>query len=123
MRIRPFQMSDIGTVYDFNRRFYTNYDPIEPANAYADIVADDKDGILVAYGLNRLLSEAVMVLDHDRPMKDKVEALSLLMEEAKSKCCHRQLYARVQDPRFGDILKKHFGFRDSKGILLVSDVR
>jgi hypothetical protein len=123
MRIRPFQMSDIGTIHDFNRRFHSNLDPIEPAQAYADIVADDKDGILVAYGINRLLSEAIMVLDHDRPLRDKVEALKLLMEEAKSKCCHNLLYTRTQDRQFEAILCKHFGFRRSEGVLLVSDVR
>lgn len=121
MRIRPFQMNDIRTIENFNKKFHNHLDPINAAQAYADIVAD-KDGVLVAYGLNRLLSEAVMVLDHSRPLRDKVKALSLLMKESKSRCCHQQLYTRTQDPQFGEILKKHFNFRESKGILLVSDM-
>jgi hypothetical protein len=121
MVIRPFQIEDLRVVEDINNRFYTNYDPIDAAQAYADIVAD-KNNKLVAYGLNRFLSEAVMVLDHSLSNRDKIEALILLMKEAKSKCCHRQLFVRVQDPQFGAILKKHFNFRESKGILLVSDV-
>lgn len=123
MIIRPFQISDLDTIANIHNRHYSGegYDPINAAQAYADIVAD-KNGVLVAYGLNRLLSEAVMVLDHSLSMRDKIETLELLMKEAKSKCCHRQLFVRVQDHRFGDILKKHFNFRESKGTLLVSDV-
>lgn len=124
MVIRPFQMSDLAIIEDIHNRYYANQglDPINAAQAYADIVAD-KDGKLAAYGLNRLLSEAVMVLDHSLPIKDKVKALSLLMEEAKSKCCHELLYTRTQDLQFEAILCKHFGFRRSEGYLLVSDVR
>lgn len=121
MIIRPFNISDIRTIEEMNNRYYTDYDPIIPAQAYADIVAD-KEGKLAAYGINRFLSEAVMVVDPKLPTRDKIEALALLMKEAKLKCCHQQIFARVQDSRFGDILKKHFGFRESKGILLVSDV-
>lgn len=122
MIIRPFHISDLDRINYLNGQpEYSELDPIIPGQAYADIVADS-EGQLVAYGINRLLSEAVMTLDHSLPIKDKVKALALLMKEAKLKCCHRQLYTRTQDRQFAAILEKHFNFRESKGILLVSDV-
>jgi len=83
-------------------------------------VEDDDE--VVAYGMVKLFAEAIMVLDLDRPLRNKADAFKLLIEAAiaKSRDLHmEQLVGFVENRDFANILRKHYGFVNCSGEALV----
>jgi len=87
------------------------------------VEVDDK---LVAYGFAKLNPEATMILDQNEPRKLKVQALRALMFDAIRGCKEHKLYqlhAVIKDrPEYMKLLKKHYGFRDIDGTMLVMEI-
>lgn len=91
------------------------------AEAYADIVVED-GGKILGYGQNREITEAIMLLDLSLPLRVRRAALSEMIKESlyrASQRGHNQIHSFVQDPNFESALKKHFGYKDTKGKALV----
>lgn len=93
----------------------------------AEVVAEDDDGGLVAYGQVKLFAEAIMILDKDASRKNKVEALKLLLLEAfrgTDQAGLQEVYCFCKDPEFATLLAKHFSFEivDEPGELLLRKV-
>lgn len=71
---------------------------------------------LIAIGSVPLLAEAVLVVNKKASVRDRHEAISLLLEEFKIGVRELDgLHAFIQDPVYSSILQKHFGFRKCKG--------
>jgi hypothetical protein len=87
------------------------------------VEVDDK---LVAYGFAKLNPEATMILDQNEPRKLKVQALRALMFDAIRGCREHklsQLHAVIKDrPQYEKLLRKHYGFRDIDGTMLVMEI-
>ncbi len=84
------------------------------------------EGKIVAYGFAKLFAEATLVLDQSHPRTLKVQALQALMFDAIRGCKEHnlsQLHAIVKDrPQYVNLLKKHYGFKDVDGTMLVMEM-
>lgn len=87
------------------------------------VEVDDKP---IAYGFAKIFAEATLVLDNSNPRNLKVQALQALMLDAIRGCRQHnlsQLHAVVKDrPDYVRLLKKHYGFRDVDGTMLVMEI-
>lgn len=87
------------------------------------VEVDDK---LVAYGFAKLYPEATLILDLNEPRRMKVQALRALMFDAIRGCKEHnlsQLHAVVRDrSEYEKILRKHYGFKDTNGTMLVMEI-
>jgi len=80
---------------------------------------------IVGFGMVKVLGEAIMILDHDAPLRQKVETVKLLMDKAlrdSGGVKIGQLHVFVKDPQFAKILKDHFNFHPCVGEVLVTEV-
>lgn len=81
----------------------------------------EKDGEIIAFGAFQLIPEVIMVADNHRPKREQVEALTELLGIAEMLAkLHdfTEYYAFPDTSKFGDILKKHYGFEDCKPVLI-----
>ena len=87
------------------------------------VEVDDKP---VAYGFAKIFAEATLVLDQSNPRTLKVQALQALMLDAIRGCKQHkisQLHATIKDrPEYVKLLKKHYGFKDVNGTMLVMEI-
>lgn len=75
-------------------------------------VIEDHD-IVIGFGVVKVLAEAVMVLEMEEPMPERLKALQLLMDEAIRACHERgieQLHVFVKNPSLIRLLEKKYGF-------------
>jgi len=89
-----------------------------------DCVISDDDGI-VAFGNLKVYAETVMVMDHDRPARLRAKAFREIMPVAimgAQRAGIHEIHAVTQDPDFGVVMRKHYGFRDVLGEHLVKEV-
>lgn len=84
------------------------------------------DGKLVAYGFAKLFPEATLILDHNAPRTMKVQALQALMFDAIRGCKEHkftQLHAVIKNrPEYLRLLRKHYGFKDIDGQMVVMEI-
>ena len=86
------------------------------------ITENDK---VIAFGMLRLIPEAIMVLDLSQSTRIKTVAVNQLLLNSEFGVANNQLgelHAFVQDPRFANLLIKRFGFTDVIGQALVKKV-
>lgn len=116
LKIRPANLADLKwleRVADF---------PLNRNRIISEAVID-KDGKPVAYGSLKPFMNADMVID-GLSIREKVSALDLLHRQAITQTVlarFDQLYVFC-DEDFADILKKHYGYRDCVGKVLVRDL-
>lgn len=78
-----------------------------------------------AFGMVKTLAEVVMLLDKDISVITKGRALDELIANAitvSSLHDYDQIHAFVQDEHFAKLLKKHYGFKNTKGEALVLSI-
>lgn len=83
----------------------------------------EKYGDIVAFAVLRRNVEALLYIEGNP--RDKVEALKLLIEQAKSDAKvlhHEEIYVFAKDKEFANILIKHFNFRKAEGVPLILDL-
>jgi hypothetical protein len=84
------------------------------------------DGKMVAYGFAKLNPEATLILDLNEPRRVKVQALRALMFDAIRGCKEHnlsQLHAVIKDrPEYLKLLKKHYGFKDTNGTMVIMEI-
>lgn len=122
MRIRSVLPEDTEAV----ERIFTQHHKDSfgiPKKCFLDAIVSEEDKV-IAYGAVTLLAEAVMVLDLDASLKEKDWALRQLIWQAIQGVSGKMdgLHAFVQDPKFAELLKKHFGFRTCKGEALYLEI-
>ena len=83
-----------------------------------------KDSKIIAFGTIPILAEAVIVVDETSSTRDRITAITMLLEAGISKVRGNLdgIHAFIQDPEFSKLLAKHFGFRKCKGEALYRDV-
>ena len=80
---------------------------------------------MIAYGTVKLFAEAILFLDWDAPQREKIEAIKDLMLEAirgTTEAQLEQIHLFVKDPKFSELLQRHFGFKKATGEMLVLEV-
>lgn len=114
--------SDSAKIKEVHEKFHEEDFPLPSYdNVLADAVADNGQG-LIAYGMVKVLAELILISDKDKPLRDRMNALDMLVKAAVSQAKEiglEQLYITVSDPRFSELLKKHFGFKTVKAESLV----
>lgn len=124
MRLRAFDESDIEAIDRIWRAHHSNdFSVPDRRNRVIDAVVD-KDGEVIAYGQVKLFAEAIFIVDKSASLRDKVQALKLLMLEAfrgNDKAGLKQMYCFIKDPDFATLISRHFGFEivDEPGELLL----
>lgn len=108
------KLSELNKMQDFCLR--------NRGNKIVDGVIENSKGNVIAYGIVKRQSEAVILLDKSKPILSRAKALRELMKVAifgarRENC--QQLICAVKDPKVVELLKKHFGFIESKDRILV----
>lgn len=120
-RTRGEDAKVIGDIYD---KHHAGNFGLTPENIVTKGVIE-KDGRVIAFGMVRAMSEAIMVLDLDEPTKTRVEALRKLLENAifdSASSGFDSIHVFVQDNSFAEILKRHHGFQVCAGEALVREI-
>jgi len=89
-----------------------------------DCIVEDENGI-IAFGNLKVYAETVMVMDHDRTARLRARAFREIMPVAimgAQRAGINEIHAVTQDPDFGVVMRKHYGFRDVLGEHLIKDV-
>lgn len=111
-------MNDLERINDIYEKFFQDqiYLPSLDHTIGNGVISNDSD--IVAFGMVRLYPEAIIVIDQDASNRNKGIALKLLFDEAIKACKSRnykELNATVYNNSYGDLLTKHFGFKDCDG--------
>jgi len=114
MRLRAFRPEDVGPIDRIWKLHHADSFsvPDRKASVIDAVVVNDQDEI-VAYGQVKMFAEAMFILDLNATLRQKVDALKLLMIEAfrgTDSAGLRNLYCFISDPQFADLVEKHFGF-------------
>lgn len=125
MLLRGFRLSDILSISLVWERYFKGLFGLPSrANVIADAIVE-LDERVIAYGTIKNYYEVVMILDHSLPIRDKVQAVKLLMQKAEHEAKLagiEQLQLFVLDDSFKNILMKHFGFTVCGGTAMVKTI-
>lgn len=118
MRFRELRMDDLERINQIYENFFQDqiYLPSLNHTIGNGVISNDND--IVAFGMVRLYPEAIIVIDQDASPRNKGIALKLLFDEAIKACKNKnfkELNATVHNNKYGDLLSKHFGFKDCGG--------
>lgn len=85
----------------------------------------ENNGNIVAYGIVKNLAEAIVLVDLEKPKLTRMKAIRELMKVAMFGAARKgipQLHCFVSDRALADLLIKHYGFVESKDIVLVKNI-
>lgn len=122
-RYRPSDLSEVNQLWEKHHSHSFSLPPLQPS--IIDCVVEDDDGKIIAFGNLKIFAECVMVMDHDKSSLKRARAFREIMPVAimgAQKSGIAEIHATVQDPGFGDVMRKHFGFKDVLGEHLVKEV-
>jgi hypothetical protein len=81
---------------------------------------------IIGYGQVRPIAEPILILDMNARLRDRIEALRLLMIEAHRGVMHcglDRMFAFIRDPIFADLIEKRYGFdRSDPGEMLIKEL-
>jgi hypothetical protein len=81
---------------------------------------------IIGYGQVRPIAEPILILDLNARLRDRIEALRLLMIEAHRGVMHKgldRMFAFIRDPIFADLIEKRYGFdRSDSGEMLIKEL-
>lgn len=121
MKIRNYRREDAGKIDEIYQRCGLNHNLPDISKCLGIAVVENDDGQIIALGALQLIPEAIMVLDHNRPKREQVEALKELdrasILTAKLNC-YDEYYAFPDSDSYAGVLKKHFGYEDGNHILI-----
>lgn len=83
------------------------------------------EGEVVGFGVVKILAEATMVLDIDKPKVDRIVAMQKLMDEAIRGCNEsgiEQMHVFVKNPLLVRLLQRKFGFKVISDTALVLEI-
>lgn len=124
MLIRGLKSSDVPQLRELCDKYsHAGFDLPAKNNIFADAVIEHNDKV-VAYGMLKYLAEAILILDHSLSAKTRGEALTLLIQEAVKET-HKKSLLELQavcEPKFANIMIKHYGFQKLVGETLILDI-
>lgn len=123
-KVRGPRASDVLDIRALRQRYHNDGFEFPAGNQiFADAVVE-ADGKIVAYGVLKVLAEAILIMDHSMPQKVKVQALKELIQAAVQACSERDIkeLQAVCQPEFSAVMKKQFGFQKLQGETIVLDI-
>ena len=109
-------ISDIDKIW---RSFYANefgLPPIDDKTLYHTVIEDE--GKLVGFGHIRSTAESLMVIDQSVSMRDKIKVIRLILDKQLEGMIVKDIsecHAFAQNPKFAEILVKHFNYQRTVG--------
>lgn len=124
MKLRCYTTYDYEAVDKLYRQFHENNFSIPNLhNTLRSMIVESDSNSVVAFGMLKLIPEAIMVLDLNQSSKVKSQALASLVRAAQvvtKSYDYKGFHAFVQGD-FAQKLKEHFNFRPAVGEALVCD--
>lgn len=124
MLIRGIRNTDVPELRELCDKYsHAGFDLPKQNNIFADAVIEH-EGKVVAFGVLKLIAEAILVIDHSLSTKIRGEALTLLIQEAVKEASKKKLLEvqAVCEPKFASVMKKHYGFQKLVGETLILDL-
>jgi hypothetical protein len=121
MRYRRATVKDEPKIRSIYKQQEDSFDLPISASEVAGVAVDDDDTI-VGFIMVRRIAETILVLDLERNKRDRISALQECFKGAlfESRIAGiDQIHAFVQDPKFAELLKKHFSFQTCIGEALI----
>lgn len=126
MIVRRFQLEDLAKIDELWKKHHAHQFSLPRLRpSIITCVVEDKEG-MIAFGNLKVFAETVMVMDHDRSAIVRAKAFKEIMPVAimgAQQADITEIHAVVQDPDFGDVLRKHYGFEDVLGEHLKLEVK
>lgn len=123
-RLRNFKSSDIQPIDDiFNSQPEIGVPSLR--HVVSNITIEDDDNNVIGYGVIKLFSEGILILDKKKSRKNRALAVKLAVERAIKVArvnALEQLYFLTSNPSFADILRNKFNFRTVKEEVLMLDI-
>lgn len=123
MHLRNVIDSDLDTINELNEQQHFRLSSLN--NKLVDKIAID-DNNPVAYGIVKVLAEAVILVNKNVSLFKRAKALQKLLRVAFRACNEEnieQLHVFVRDEHVAQLLEKHYGFVRSSDIVLVKNMR
>lgn len=121
MIIRQFTTDDFNGLDKTWQKFHKDDFGLPPYDhVLTALVSENRDGV-VGYGFCVILPELIVVMNRDRPVKDRVDAIMGMAEKNKkfmAKMDYEVQYCLVHDQKFENLLTKRCGFSQAAGKLL-----
>jgi hypothetical protein len=126
MKISRISKEDVDTLMElYFSNYFNSFNLPDPTNLVGVRVAKQEEKI-IGFGLVKTFHEAVLILDPEASIKNKVLAVRNLLEECKRESRMRKIdsiHAFVKDNlKYEEFLIKHFGFQRINGTALVLDI-
>ena len=125
MNVRRYSPADLKVIDELWQKHHAHQFSLPKLlPSIIDCVVEDDKGI-IAFGNLKVFAETVMIMDHDRSPIVRAKAFRQIMPVAimgAQRAGIAEIHATVQDPDFGDVMRKHYGFRDVLGEHLIKDV-
>jgi len=119
--LRDLEVSDLSILDEIHQRCHTFGVP-KLTNVVDDKVVCAPDSSIVGYGLVKMFPEVIMILDTEKPLRQRVEALNEFMQRAIEMAKNNgieQLHAFVSDEKFAHLLIERYGFNSVQAKPLV----
>lgn len=101
------------------KSFYSNefgLPPMDEKTLYHTVIEDR--GKLVGFGHIKQTAESIMVIDQSVRMRDKIEIIRLILDKQLEGMIVKDIsecHAFAQNPKFAEILVKHFNYQRTVG--------
>jgi hypothetical protein len=121
--IREFKHDDLSRIESIARS--KDFDLPARTNVVTESVIENNSGRIIAYGMVKAYAEAVLFIDDSISVKDKASSLSQLMRQAiygSHLAGFDQVHGFFKDPKFAEVMKKHYGFKEPNGSCLYLEI-
>ena len=111
-------MKRVSDIYDKDFSNYTSLPNLDHTIGDGVVLSRDK---VIAFGMVKCYPEAIIIIDQEISLRDRVESLKILHENAIRVCRDRrfkEMNALIHNDGYGKLLAKHFNFRELPGKLM-----
>lgn len=125
IRIRPYEESDLEALDNIWNKFYKGeFSLPDLSNTVTHAVAE-KHGRIIAFGMVKYFAEAIMIMDGDAGIIEKVKANDLLLAKAfedSREAGLNQVHVCVALEDYAKLLQNKYGFKPAKNTVLVKEL-
>lgn len=121
MKIRRYVPSDASVIDEIYQRSDRDFRLPDLKHCLELVVIENDEGQVIGLGAIQILPELVLVLDIDRPSKEKVTALKELVSTAElvaSNYGFSEVYAFPDSKSYAGVLAKHFDFENCNPLMI-----
>lgn len=120
MKIRGIEKEDYDKVAEIYQKYWEDKLEIpDTEGRIVELVVENEKKEIVTYAMMKLWAEVMMIMDSSKPLKQKSDALSLLIQAAvmsARKLNLSEFHLFTNNESYAKLLVKHFGFQDLAGL-------